>query len=81
MTIKILEKTNPELYRVVGLGQWGRGEGQFFKEWRSDLHIVKPFAIPKDWVKFRSMDWGMAKPYAVLWFAVDYDGNIFCYRV
>ena len=22
----------------------------------------------------------MAKPYAVLWFAVDYDGNIYCYR-
>ena len=75
-----LEKTNPELYRVVGAGEWGLGEGQFFKEWRNDLHIVKPFAIPKDWVKFRSMDWGMAKPYAVLWFAVDYDGNIYCYR-
>ena len=73
-------KTNPELYRVIGAGEWGLGEGQFFKEWRSDLHIVKPFAIPKDWVKFRSMDWGMAKPYAVLWFAVDYDGNIYCYR-
>ena len=39
-----LEKTNPELYRVVGAGEWGLGEGQFFKEWRNDLHIVKPFA-------------------------------------
>ena len=75
-----LEKSNPELYRVVGAGEWGLGEGQFFKEWKNDLHIVKAFEIPKSWVKFRAMDWGMAKPYAVLWFAVDYDGNIYCYR-
>ena len=60
--------------------EWGLSAGQFFKEWRTDLHVVKPFEIPRGWVKFRSCDWGMAKPYAVLWFAVDYDGNIFCYR-
>lgn len=75
-----VEKTNPDLYKVIGLGDWGLGEGQYFKEWRTDLHVVKPFGIPKDWIKFRAMDFGIAKPSAVLWLAVDYDGNIFVYR-
>ena len=26
------------------------------------------------------MDFGQAKPYAVLWFAVDFDGNLYAYR-
>lgn len=42
--------------------------------------MVKPFAIPREWLKFRAMDFGQARPYAVLWFAVDFDGNIFAYR-
>ena len=75
-----VEKTNPDLYKVIGLGDWGLGEGQYFKEWRTNLHVVKPFEIPKEWIKFRAMDFGIAKPSAVLWFAVDYDGNIFVYR-
>ena len=44
------------------------------------MHIVKPFEIPRDWLKFRAMDFGQARPYAVLWFAVNYDGDIFVYR-
>ena len=42
--------------------------------------MVEPFEIPTEWIKFRAMDWGQAKPYACLWFAVDYDGNLYCYR-
>ncbi len=75
-----VEKINPDLYKVIGQGEWGLGEGQYFKEWSEQKHVVEPFEIPKSWVKFRAMDFGMAKPSAVLWFAVDYDGNIFVYR-
>lgn len=72
--------TDPERYKVAGEGNWGLEGGRYFSEWRESLHVVKPFAIPRNWIKFRSMDWGMARPYAVLWFAVDYDGNLYCYR-
>ena len=75
-----IKKTDPERYKVVGLGEWGIAEGQFFDQWRADKHIVKPFAIPKNWLRFRSMDWGSARPYACHWWAVDYDGNLWCYR-
>lgn len=75
-----MKRTDPERYKVAGLGEWGIAEGQFFKQWRADLHIVEPFSIPKNWLRFRSMDWGSARPYACHWWAVDYDGNLWCYR-
>lgn len=71
---------DPERYKVAGEGQWGLAEGQFFKQWRESLHVVTPFEIPKNWLRFRSMDWGSARPYACHWWAVDYDGNLWCYR-
>ena len=75
-----MRKTDPERYRVAGLGDWGLAAGQFFKSWRSDLHVIEPFEIPGTWMRFRSMDWGSTHPYACLWWAVDYDGNMYCYR-
>lgn len=75
-----MKQTDPERYKVAGLGEWGIAEGQFFDQWRADKHVVKPFKIPQNWLRFRSMDWGSARPYAVHWWAVDYDGNLWCYR-
>lgn len=75
-----MKELDPERYKVAGLGDWGVAAGQYFNQWRSDLHVVDPFAVPKSWMRFRAMDWGQARPYCVLWFAVDYDGNLWCYR-
>lgn len=75
-----MKRTDPERYRVAGEGEWGVAEGQFFKCWKSSLHVVDPFDIPSGWIRFRSMDWGSARPYCVQWWAVDYDGNLWCYR-
>lgn len=75
-----IEKTDPDRAKVVCEGQWGIESGQYFSMWRESLHVVKPFEIPRDWVKFRSMDFGQAKPYAVVWFAIDYDGDAYVYR-
>lgn len=75
-----MKRTDPERYKVAGEGFWGIAEGQYFNQWNENKHVVEPFKIPEGWIKFRSMDWGQAKPYAVLWWAVDYDGNMYCYR-
>lgn len=37
-------------------------------------HVIKPFDIPKGWKIYRSYDFGFGKPFAVNWWAVDYDG-------
>jgi hypothetical protein len=57
-------------------GDWSVIEGAFFDCWSNDRHVVTPFAIPKDWLRFRSMDWGFASPASIGWWAVvqdDYD--------
>ena len=75
-----MRKTDPERYKVAGEGDWGIADGQYFNQWSTSKHVIEPFKIPDGWVKLRAMDFGIAKPFACLWFAVDYDGNMYCYR-
>jgi hypothetical protein len=35
--------------------------------------VIPPFEIPKDWLRFRSMDWGSASPFSVGWWAIASD--------
>lgn len=51
-------------------GDWTVIEGAFFDNWRYDLHVLEPFEIPEKWTRFRSMDWGSAKPFSVGWWAI-----------
>lgn len=37
-------------------------------------HVIKPFDIPQGWKVYRSYDFGFGKPFAVNWYAVDYEG-------
>lgn len=51
-------------------GDWDVVEGAFFDCWDVSKHVIRPFAIPKEWLRFRSADWGSAKPFSVGWWAV-----------
>lgn len=60
-------------------GNWYVVVGAYFADhWRPDLHVIRPFQIPGDWPRFRSMDWGYKSPGCCLWWAVDPDGNLIC---
>jgi phage terminase large subunit len=78
--IEGLKTTNPAWYKVYGLGEWGTFEGQFFSMWDAGKHVCKPFKVPKEWKRYRSLDWGSYRPYAVGWYAIDYDGVAWKYR-
>lgn len=67
--------------RALLEGDWWVTMGSFFGDvWNERLHVCKPFNIPPDWKRFRSMDWGY-KAYGVIhWWAMDYDDNLFCER-
>jgi hypothetical protein len=71
-------------------GDWNIVAGAFFDCWRPEM-VLKPFTIPKDWIRFRSGDWGSARPYSFQWWAVVQDafeyrdqvlprGAMVCYR-
>jgi hypothetical protein len=71
----------PEVQRKQFLdGDWDAYEDSAFPEFNKTTHIVEPFEIPRSWYKFRAADWGYSSPACVLWFAVDYDNNLWIYR-
>lgn len=61
---------SPALVKAWLEGDWSAIEGAFFDCWQPLKHIVRPFAVPEDWLRFRSMDWGSAAPFSVGWWAV-----------
>lgn len=58
-------------------GDWDAVEGAYFDGWSSTM-ILTPFAVPKRWVRFRSFDWGYARPFSVGWWAIA-DGDPIVY--
>ena len=61
-------------------GDWDIKEGAAFTEFNRDIHVVEPFDIPRNWVKFRACDYGYGSYSAVLWFAVSPDEQLILYR-
>ena len=70
-------------------GDWDSYEGQVFTEFsdradgyvsRLNTHVIEPFTIPRTWRRYRSFDFGYSRPFAVQWWAVDYDGRAYLYR-
>jgi hypothetical protein len=57
-------------------GDWSAIDGAFFDVWSSDRHVIRPFAIPEHWLRFRSMDWGSASPFSVGWWAVASEDHV-----
>jgi len=64
---------SPELVRAWLEGDWDVVEGAFFPEFDKQRHVIPPLKVPDYWIKFRSMDWGSAKPFSVGWWAVVQD--------
>jgi hypothetical protein len=56
-------------------GDWTVIEGAFFPEFSFERHVLRPFPIPLEWGRFRSMDWGSASPASVGWWAVVSDDH------
>ncbi len=65
-------------------GDWDIEVGGFLAGfWEKKKHIIPrldPLKIPHHWPRWRSMDWGSAKPYSVGWYTMDHDGRVIRYR-
>jgi hypothetical protein len=76
-----LQNAKPHIRQALLYGNWYVTAGSFFADvWNDRLHVCKPFPIPKEWPKFRSMDWGFKLPGCIHWWAMDPDGNLFVFR-
>jgi len=58
-------------------GDWETFAGQVFGELSPKVHGSEPFDLPLEWKYFGAFDWGYAKPWCYLVFAVDFDETIY----
>lgn len=67
---RLRQAGSEQLVRAWLEGDWDIIEGAFFTEWQNALHVVAPFTLPQHWARFRSFDWGFARPFSCGWWAV-----------
>lgn len=77
--VKALESLPEDRKRAMLYGEWDVYEGQFFPEFKRNIHVVEPFSIPKDWNIYFTMDYGLDM-LAGYWIAVDYQNNAYVFR-
>lgn len=88
---KILDKLLPGAYleRVNQLrgvfrkrykdGLWVGAEGMVYP-FDPAVHVIKRFAIPKEWERVVGIDWGFDNPFVCQWWAIDPEGIWYLYR-
>jgi hypothetical protein len=72
---RLQQSGSAQLVRAWLEGDWSVVEGAFFDNWSAARNVVEPFPIPADWTRFRSLDWGSARPFSVGWWAVAGDAT------
>lgn len=60
---------NPALVKAMRDGDWNIVAGGALDDVWNDGIKMRRFAIPAGWRLDRSLDWGSAKPFSVLWYA------------
>lgn len=68
--IKAATQGNEALRRAWLDGDWDIVAGAFFDCWDRNRHVIRPFTIPSHWLRFRSGDWGSARPFSFGWWAI-----------
>lgn len=77
--IKRLKKLSEKDRRALLYGDWDIFDGQYFSEFRRNIHVIKPFVIPKHWKRYFTMDYGLDM-LAGYFIALDENGRAYVYR-
>jgi phage terminase large subunit len=60
-------------------GDWDIFVGQYFEEFKRDIHVIKPFEIPEHWNRYIAFDYGLDM-LACYWAAFDTYGRAYIYK-
>ena len=78
--VRTLETLPPDLRKAWLDGDWDLFAGQYFSEWRRDVHVLDTVPeIPGHWTRVIAMDYGLDM-LAVVWAAFDEDGRGIVYK-
>ena len=65
--------------KALKYGDWDIFDGQFFSEFKRNIHVIEPIEIPKHWNKYIALDYGLDK-FAVLFIAIDEKSKAYVYN-
>lgn len=58
-------------------GKFSESSGLVYPEFDESVHVIEPFAVPKEWQDEISIDPGLNNPLSAHWYCVDWDGNVY----
>ncbi len=77
--LQMLSALPENIRRAHRYGDWSALGGNYFPEFSTATHVIKPFPIPQSWIRYRSFDYGL-DALACYWVAVDPVGRSYVYR-
>lgn len=77
--LKQLDSLPDDMRKRWRYGSWDVALGQYFGEFRRDLHVCEPFPLDPNWRRYISIDYGLDM-LAAYWIAVDDNNNCYVYR-
>ena len=77
--IKRLENLDEKNKKALLYGDWDIFDGQYFEEFKRNIHVCSPFEIPADWRRYRAIDYGL-DCLAVVWIAINSLNECYVYR-
>lgn len=75
--VRYLEGLIGWLGRAWRDGDWDIAAGQYFTNWRHDVHVIKPFKIPEGWRVWAALDYGFTHYTVVYFIAESDDGDVY----
>ena len=67
---RLMESGSEQLVKAWLEGDFYVVDGAFFDNFDQNKHILKGCELPRHWTRYRCMDWGSYRPFAVYWIAV-----------
>jgi len=77
--VHTLENLPEDRRRAMLDGDWDIFTGQYFSEFRREIHVLRPFEIPDGWRRYVTMDYGLDM-LACYWIALDEQGRAYVYK-
>jgi len=71
--LQLRQTGSEQLVKAWLEGDWNSIQGAYFSDFDTEIHVLPALTkqhLPRDWTRFRSMDWGSARPFCVGWYAV-----------
>lgn len=77
--VRRLENLPEDQKKAFLHGDWDIFTGQYFDEFRREIHVIEPFVIPDHWKRYRALDYGLDM-LACYWIAVDTNNKAYVYK-